>query len=169
VKRRTYLLLALAVVGLAVAGYLLFVGPRMYQQPHLRAFQAELPPMPPGVVPVADPLPKLPSAEEARTLANPVPDTAESRTRGKVYYEYYCVFCHGAKGDGNSPVGESYVPKPADLRTAKVRAYSDGQYLRAMLTGVGHDPVLERTVNPDHWWRLVRYAQVFTASPEPAR
>ena len=60
---------------------------------------------------------------------------------------------------GNGPVGESYFPAPADLRTGKVSHYSDGRLLRAMLTGIGHEPVLERVVPPRHRWCLVLYVR----------
>ena len=89
-------------------------------------------------------------------------DTAADRARGKVYYDYYCVFCHGDKGDGNGPVGESYVPVPADLRAAKIQAYADGELLRAMLVGTGHEPVLGRVVHPEHRWYLVLYVRSMT-------
>ena len=138
--------------------YLLFTGPRMKVQPHIRAFQTRAPALPDGVV-LAQSLPALPTLEEARPLVNPLPATPANLARGKIYYQYYCAFCHGARGRGDGPVGQSYVPVPADLAAPRVRAYSDGQYLRAMLTGVGHEPVLERVVPPEHRWPLVLYAR----------
>jgi len=155
----------LLVIALGAASYLLLVGPRMYDQPHVRAFQARMPPTPEGVVPLVDPVPQVPAAAEARRLASPLQATQANVARGKVYYEYYCVSCHGDKGDGNGPVGESYVPKPADLRSEKVRAYSDGELLRAMLGGVGHEPMLVQIVQPEHHWYLVLYARRLAASP----
>ena len=159
------LIAGVALGGMGVVSYLLFVGPRMYDQPHVRAVQAVRPPTPPGAVPLLEPIPRLPSAQEAKTLANTLQPTPENLARGKVYYEYYCVFCHGDKGDGNGPVGESYVPKPADLRSEKIRGYSDGELLRAMLGGVGHEPMLVQIVQPEHHWYLVLYARRLAASP----
>ena len=110
-----------------------------------------------------EPRPGAPTTQEAATVRNPLfvdrAPTAADYARGKVYYDSYCVFCHNANGDGQGPVGQSFVPFPADLRTARVRAYSDGQLLRAMLTGPGHEPVLAYTVHPEHRWYLVLYVR----------
>jgi cytochrome c553 len=165
--KRVLLVVALVLLaaGLSVVAYILLVGPRMYVQPHIRAYQATMPPTPAGATAVTAPTSPLPSAEEARTLANPLTATAANIARGKVYYQYYCVFCHGDRGDGTGPVGESYVPAPADLRSARVRAYSDGQLLRAMILGTGHAPVLEYTVPPEHRWYLVVYARRLSLQP----
>ena len=156
-------ILLAAGIAVSVMGYVLYEGPRMRMQPNLRAYQAEVPPMPGGAVPTGTPdvAPngRAPAAEEALGMANPVPASGDSVARGKVYYQYYCVFCHGDSGDGNGPVGQSYVPKPTDLRTPKISGYSDGQLLRAMLAGVGHEPVLEKVVPPEHRWPLVNYVR----------
>jgi len=176
-RNRTLIIFGAAGVlgGLAslAAAVALMTGPRMREQPNLRAYQARMPMPPAGTVPVQLP-PALPTPEQARALRSPVPATAVSIARGKIYYQYYCVFCHGANGDGNAPVGESFVPVPTDLRSPKVRAYSDGELLRAMLTGPGHQPVapyagptpvLEYTVLPQHRWYLVLYVRSLAALP----
>jgi mono/diheme cytochrome c family protein len=168
VKRSTRIGTLLFLVGLGVAGYYLFTGPYMLVQPHIRAFQAEMPPTPEGVVPVVSPYPPLPTTRQATTMPNLLfvnrSPTAADYAAGKTYYEYYgCLACHGAAGDGRGPVGESYVPAPTDLRAAKFRDYSDGQLLRASLTGIGHEPVLERTVLAEHRWLLVLYVRSLSA------
>jgi hypothetical protein len=158
--KKAIIVIAVAVLGyVGVCAYLMMAGPRMYDQTHIRAFQATLPPMPEGVVPMTDPSFHAPTSAEAAAMKNPFPDTPDNRERGKVYYGYYCAFCHGDKGDGNGPVGESYVPVPADLRTARVRAMADGELLRASLVGTGHEPVLGRVVHPDHRWYLMLYVR----------
>jgi len=162
-------------VGLA-AGVALMTGPYMLDQPSVRAYEARMPMPPEGTVPV-QPLPTLPPAEQARSLKNPIPATEANIARGKVYYQYYCVFCHAANGDGNAAVGQSFVPVPTDLRSPKVQAYSDGELLRAMLTGPGHKPaapyagptpVLEYTVLPEHRWYLVLFVRSLSTSPSPS-
>ena len=150
-------LVAGTVVG-SVAAYIYLTSPRMYVQEHVRAYQQVVPSMPEGVVPV-DLRPPVPSAEAAKTLPNPVPISDAAVARGKVYYEYYCIFCHGDKGDGNGPVGQSYVPVPTDLRSPKIQGYTDGEIFRTMLLGVGHEPVLEKVVLPEHRWYLVDYVR----------
>ena len=149
----------LAVIVLAVTSALVFTGPRMRVQSNIRTFQATFPPMPEGTVPVVDKRPSVPSAEEAASLENPLSPASANVAKGEVYYGYYCVFCHGPAGDGDGPVGRSYVPTPGDLRTRRVRDLSDGQLLRRMLTGTGHEPALNRVILPEHRWYLVLYVR----------
>lgn len=151
-------LFAFGAVGVVLlVGYLMFAGPRMRTQPRILPFQAAMPLAPADAVPLVDPVPYLPSIEAAMKLRNPLKPTPENLARGKVYYRYYCLFCHGEHGDGHGPVGESYVPVPANLRTAKIKAYPDGKLLHAMLAGPGHEPILPRVVPPEHRWPLVLY------------
>ena len=158
----------LLVVMLGAAALLLFTGPRMREQPHVRAYQARMPTLPAGVVPV-EPRPGLPAAAEADALTNALSATAANLARGQVYYGYYCAFCHGPAGAGDGPVGQSYTPVPADLRSPAIGSYTEGKFLRAMLTGTGHAPVLERVVPPEHRWYLVLYAHSLSArQPAPA-
>ncbi len=96
----------------ALCWWLVFSGPRMKVQAHVRAFQAVMPPTPAGAVPVGDPLPAPLTAESTAAMTNPLAPTPKNVARGKTYYSYYCVFCHGEAGDGRGPVGESYDPAP---------------------------------------------------------
>ena len=158
-KRSTAAILVAMVAAGAVAVYLMFTGPRMYDQPHIRTGRAHMPPTPEGAVPVKDPIAAMPTTREAEALVKGLAATRENVDRGRVYYGYYCVACHGDAGDGRGPVGGSYIPTPADLRSAKVQAKSDGELYRAMLTGEGHAPVLERVVPPEHRPYLVLYVR----------
>ncbi len=132
----------------------------MFVTPHIRTYQAVMPHPPPGSVPRTDAVVPAPTTRQAASLTTR-PATAEDLAAGKVYYQYYCVFCHGENGDGNGPVGESYLPRPADLREARLKSLSDGQLLRAILTGTGHEPVLEYTIPPEQRWPLVHYTRQF--------
>lgn len=151
------LLVAPPVLLAAVFGYVLFKGPRMTVQHHFRDYQRVAPPPPPGTVSVGHVAP--PSATERAALKNPLQPTAANLAAGGIYYQYYCVFCHGETGAGNGPVGQSYTPVPTDLRLAKIRSYGDGDLLRRMLTGIGHEPVLARVVPQEHRWHLALYVR----------
>jgi len=141
-------------IGLAVSAYLLFTGPHMENQENLRTFEkSELLP-PPHSVPVES-IPELPDAGEV----NPLQNTPENFNRGRVYYNYYCVFCHGEYHDGDGPVGKSYIPKPADLNKDSIKGMKDAQLVKSMLTGVGHSPVLERVIPYKYWWYLSLYVK----------
>ncbi len=149
----------IVVIGGATAAYLLFTGPRMFVQPNIRQFQAIMPVTPPNTIPVKYVIEPLPSKEQAQKLINPLDANEMNVAKGKVYYGYYCAFCHGDKGDGFGPVGYSYIPVPSDLRSPKVRAMSDGELLYSMLTGTGHAPMLQRIVPSECRWYLVIYVR----------
>jgi hypothetical protein len=168
-KRSTAAIFTLIAAAILAGGYLMLTGPEMKDQPHIRAYQAVMPPTPEGSVPLRNPAATMPTTQQAQELVRGLPASDESIARGKVYYRYYCVFCHGDAGDGRGPVGESYVPPPADLRTAKARGLSDGELLRAMLLGVGHEPVLARVVPELHRPYLVLYVRQFAAQSQPVR
>ena len=155
------ILLLIAIPPLIFAAVFLFVlyeGPRMTVQHHIREFQMVMPPLPAGVVTVVPPV-TLPPAAQTATLKNPLQPTSENLASAKVYYSYYCLFCHGDNGAGDGPVAYSYVPQPADLRSARIQGYRDGELLRSMLTGTGHAPVLETVVPPEHRWFLVLFVR----------
>jgi hypothetical protein len=162
VKRLIAILFVTAVVagGLTIL-YLLFTGPRMFAGPNIRQFQAAMPVTPAGTVPVRDVFMPLPSKEQAKELVSPLDANERNIAKGKIYYGYYCVFCHGDKGDGFGPVGHSYVPVPSDLRSAKVKSMQDGEILYSMLAGTGHAPMLQRIIPSEYWWYLVLYIRQF--------
>ncbi|MCE5277888.1 MAG: cytochrome C [Planctomycetaceae bacterium] len=156
--------------GMFTWGVLAFLpGPRMRTQPAVQAFQAQMPPMPAAARPQHEAFAPAPTTQEAATQRNPLPATGEQLRRGRTYYDYYCTFCHGSDGGGSGPVGESYVPTPADLRRPSVQQLGDGELLRRMLTGTGHQPVLERVVPAEHRWPLVLYVRSFATATRPAR
>jgi mono/diheme cytochrome c family protein len=161
----------IAVAGLFFAAatmtalYLMFSGPRMKEQPKLVPYRMAIAPLPDGVVPLVDYCTPVPSAADAIGLTNPTDPNAANLERGRVYYGYYCGFCHGATGVGDGPVGQSYMPAPTDLRDEKIVKMTDGQLLRAMLAGPGHEPVLEYTVDADKRWYIVLYVRHLQALP----
>ncbi len=147
------------VSGVAIS--LLLTGPHMDNAGYLRTYEtrAMLPPI--HSVPIEKPA-GFPSISEK----NPLENTPANFNRGKIYYDYYCVFCHGINLDGNGPVGKSYIPKPADLKVDSILNKSDGQYLKNMITGTGHSPVLERVIPDKYWWYLVLYVKNFRDSSD---
>lgn len=176
IRVKIFGLIMLVIMG--VLGYLFFADkPHMKVMPKIKAYDAQMPLPPAHSVPLEKNPYQLPTTQQAATLKNPLAASAENLARGKTYYGYYCAACHGQAGDGRTPVGESFVPVPKDLRSDNVRKMSDGQLLRAMLTGVGHAPmasavnpppqakdrpqqaVLEYTVLPEHRWYIVMYVR----------
>jgi hypothetical protein len=165
-------------VALLFVGWLIFGGesgqpvrnwllgnPHMKYQAHLRAYDAQMPLPPEGSVPTVPSGYEVPTTQQAKSLKSPLANpSAADLKRGQTYYGYYCLMCHGDQGDGDGPVGESYMPVPANLRTSRVHDMSDGDLLRAMLTGYGHEApdgksVLGYTIPPEHRWYLVMYVR----------
>jgi hypothetical protein len=148
-----------AIVGASVAAYLMFTGPRMKVQPRRVAFQSRLPPTPVGVVPLTTGRPIVPLPQPDSQVRNPLPDDEQTLRAGRVFYGYYCLFCHGTTGRGDGPVGQSYMPVPTDLTSSQVQLLSDANLYRAMLTGVGHDPILLHATDPNERWYLVSFVR----------
>ncbi|WP_243438485.1 c-type cytochrome [Fundidesulfovibrio soli] len=140
------------VAGLAAYLYFLMTGPDMAVQQALQSYDARMPDLPQGSVPANSGL-FFPSERQGGKAVLP------NHARGKFAYDAYCVFCHGILGDGEGPVGQSYVPAPGDLRTDRIRGMDDQALLKAMLTGAGHDPVLHRVVPPDDRPSLLLYVR----------
>ncbi len=150
------------VIMLLIGGvvlYLMFSGPRMRDEPKFTPYRAVLPAVPAEIVPVRTRALTAPRPEAAPQLRNPLPDTEQTRRTGKMYYSYYCVFCHGPNGHGDGPVGRSYMPVPTDLTASAVQDLSDGALYRSMLTGVGHAPVLSYVIEPNAPWYIVHYVR----------
>jgi hypothetical protein len=153
-----WVLIPPAVFAFAAFGglvYLMFVNPHMLTQNKATAYRAIVPLLPPQIVPTeAVAAPAIPPQQN-----NPLSDTPQTRQIGQIYYGYYCLFCHGADGRGDGPVGLSYVPTPADLTAPPVRNLSDAALYRAMLAGVGHHPVLPYVILPEAPWYIVIYVR----------
>lgn len=156
---------ALVAIGTLIYFSIMFTGPRMQVQPKIKTYSRSMPLPPGGVVPVEKNDRALPSAAQASRMKNPVADNQQNRDRGKVYYGYYCLFCHGENGQGDGPVGYSYMPAPTDLHDPKLARKSDGDLMRSMLLGTGHEPVLSRIVLPVHRWYLVTYVRALGKAP----
>ncbi|TGU74732.1 cytochrome C [Geomonas terrae] len=159
-KLIAFMVLAPPLFGAVVFGWILVRGPRMTVQHHIREFQMVLPGPAQGSVSVK---PVTTSVTVKQGVMEGPRATTALLAQGRVYYDYYCLFCHGSAGAGDGPVGNSYVPRPADLRRPSVEAYPDGELLRRMLTGTGHEPVLERVVPQRHRWPLLLYLRALGA------
>jgi hypothetical protein len=163
------MLAAPIIIVLLVGGvvlYLMFSGPHMRDEPKFTAYRALLPAVPAEIVPVSARSLTVPPPGAVPQLRNPLPDTERTRRTGQMYYGYYCVFCHGQNGRGDGPAGLSYVPTPTDLTSPSVQSLSDGALYRAMLTGVGHAPVLPYVILPGAPWYIVDYVRHLPAREE---
>jgi mono/diheme cytochrome c family protein len=83
---------------------------------------------------------------------------------GAKLYKTNCGSCHGAKGDGNSPVGKALNPKASDLTDGSVMSKLGDDYLywriaeggsgdpfNSAMAGFGGD------LSEEEIWQLVAY------------
>jgi hypothetical protein len=150
VKLHTWGLVAVIAVGATTQPFSCF--PRMKSTPSIKPYQQRLPDTPRGAVPYAQGAAMKPTAPVPK-----VPATAANVELGGVYYTYYCQMCHGEGARGDGSVGHSYTPPAPALNTARVRAMTDDELIRKMLSGIGHDPVLPSTVPRERRGYLVAY------------
>ena len=92
-------------------------------------------PAPPQVAPA-------PAPSGSADTASAPPDAA----RGKLQFENYCVSCHGARGEGDGPVGVTLDPRPARLGDkAYMSAKTDDYLFQVIKNGgasVGRSPLM---------------------------
>lgn len=142
--------LIIFVIVAAIDLWLIFSGPRMKVQQHIRAFQRVMP------IPPANSL----AREQVQGQPPlPVPATENPLEVGRTCYVSWCLACHGKNGTGDGPVGDSYIPTPADLTTRRIATLPAAVLSQKILTGPGHAPVLSRVVPPEYLPYIVRYVQ----------
>jgi mono/diheme cytochrome c family protein len=129
---------------------------RMTDDEAINTYGEKIPTMPAHTVPIADGIESLRIADPA-TLVNPVPFDADSIAGGQTAYDYYCVHCHGPKGDGNGTVGQSFSPLPTDLGSSPVQQQSDGELFIKISLGYKRHPPLAYTVAEQDRWAVINY------------
>jgi mono/diheme cytochrome c family protein len=59
---------------------------------------------------------------------NPAPDTPDTLKEGADHFQHHCQTCHGLDGQGTGvPIVARTSPPIADLASARVQKYTDGQ------------------------------------------
>jgi mono/diheme cytochrome c family protein len=76
----------------------------------------------PPPAPASEPAPPAPAA--SAPAAAPEATAAADAARGAVHYQTLCASCHGARGAGDGPAGQSLEPRPA--------RHDDGAYMNAL-------------------------------------
>lgn len=159
---KTKIILALLGLGAAGAGVIFyavfFTTPHMRVQENIRSFRALMPLAPAQSVPLEN------ISLEPLTGGDP-----GEVGKGATYYRCYCLYCHGESGNGEGRVGQSYMPKPADLQADRTQAMNDEELLRAMLLGTGHTPVLVRVVPRAAYPHLLAYVRSLRGLPPTER
>ena len=157
--------LAAILVG-AIAGYHLlmlydnnFRYGRMRETPAVRPHEDPIAAMRPGVVPVQGGEAVF-RATPAAALTSPFAAGDPAVTaRGRAVYFTYCAQCHGPAFDGNGTVGQSFVPPPTDLRSAKVQTAPAGELFKSVSYGIpgGRQPALDTTITVADRWSVLAF------------
>ena len=94
----------------------------------------------------------------AAAVANPIPLTSDSVSRGHNLYLANCAACHGISGTGDGFSAERLLPSPGDL-SARVPGRSDGElaYVIAAGTVATRMPAFSTTLSENDRWDLVNY------------
>lgn len=158
--------LALGVLGPALTGWGFPWDKDMVNQPTAKPQRMEIPPPPTNAIPISGtetlPAPTteqgmFDAKEDAASLPNPVPATAESVARGRALYATTCLVCHGPEGRGDGPVGQAFDPTPMDLNDSYTQDQADGQIFFTLTRGRGAMPFYRDVLTQEERWDVVNY------------
>jgi mono/diheme cytochrome c family protein len=108
-----------------------------------------------SAAPQNDPDWKIP--EEAKKVKNPEKPTPETLKEAKTLFENNCAPCHGDTGEGDGPVSDELLVKPANLTDAKsMNPQTDGELFYRITTGFSGMPSWSKFSDTQRW-RLVNF------------
>jgi mono/diheme cytochrome c family protein len=73
---------------------------------------------------------------EARSLANPVPNTPEVLSAARAHWADHCAACHANDGSGDTPMGKSTYPPAPDMRLVPTQQMTDGELFYIIQNGI---------------------------------
>ena len=73
---------------------------------------------------------------EARSQANPVPNTPEVLADGRAHWADHCATCHANDGSGDTEMGKNTYPPAPDMRLAATQRLTDGELFYIIENGV---------------------------------
>ena len=95
--------------------------------------------------------------DDAATLQNPIPTTAESVATGKYLFELTCLVCHGAGGLGDGPVGVLLATVPVDMNLPYTQDQTDGQLFFTITRGRVTMPYYRDALSREERWHVINY------------
>jgi mono/diheme cytochrome c family protein len=102
--------------------------------------------------------------EAGASLVNPLPRTEPVLEQGRRSYNDHCAVCHGTLGNGETTLSSAYGAKPANLQSAAIRQYPDGQLYHVIMVGKNAMPGYEADLSEDDRWAIVHYLRVLQRS-----
>jgi mono/diheme cytochrome c family protein len=97
----------------------------------------------------------------AKTVSNPVPDSAEAIGEARAHWADHCAACHANNGSGDVAMGKHMYPQTPDMRQRETQQMTDGELFFIIQNGIrltgmpawgggsGHDE--------QDSWKLVRF------------
>ena len=91
---------------------------------------------------------------------NPIAHSDSMEDQGKALYERFCVYCHGAKGDGQGPLVSSkkYMGTPPNYPNIKDRL-TDGHVYFVITYGKNAMGSHASQISPEERCKIVQYVQ----------
>lgn len=129
----------------------------MAEQPSYKPQEAPLLTLPASSVPTQDRVGRL------KDLVPPISATSRSIKEGGNLYQIYCAMCHGAKGLGNGPVGNKFIPNPADLTSARVQQLSDQEIFLRITNGFQTMPAFKKDLSSEERWHIINFVRTLKA------
>ena len=121
-----------------------FNGWDMWNTDAVSPYQAPMPALPAGAIPVDyDRDPFATARSKVQGMDPQTPQLAEDTAYGR-----YCSHCHGPNGDSRTMVGESFTPRLPDLRLPATQAKADRELYDLLMHGSERMVALDDTVTP---------------------
>ena len=95
---------------------------------------------------------------------NPVSPGPQSIAAGQAIYTVRCLPCHGATGKGDGPIGQTLIPRPADLTQHAIPGvHTDFQLYQWINDGFpgGRMPSFKGVISSTDRWNLVNFIRTF--------
>jgi mono/diheme cytochrome c family protein len=95
-----------------------------------------------------------------KSWSSPVPDTPDAQREGAAHFQHHCQICHGLDGQGTGvPLVDHTSPPVADLASARVQGYRDGQLKWIIENGIRFTgmPGWKGILQDDEMWKMVQY------------
>jgi len=108
-------------------------------------------------------------AHHARNERNPLAGDPAALKRGLDHYRDDCLACHGAPGAHPQEVAAGLHPRPPDLVSPEVQAFTDGMLYAAVADGIGSTgmPAFGPVHRPEDLWSIVAFVRHLPAlTPE---
>lgn len=90
----------------------------------------------------------------------PLPVTRTFVETGRSRFEIFCATCHGARGDGRSPVARLMpVRRPPSLHAPQIERYPPGRIYEVVTEGLGYMPGYAAQLSLEERWAVVAYVR----------